>query len=83
MALWPLGDDDMVRLIALDLDDTLLTTDKQISRKNREALKACMDRGIRVVTASGRFNESQLDWGSKKNTTSATAVGQFLMRIKF
>ena len=50
----------MVRLIALDLDDTLLTTDKQISHKNREVLEACIDRGIRVVTASGRFNESQL-----------------------
>ncbi|WP_195270223.1 HAD family hydrolase [Eubacterium sp. 1001713B170207_170306_E7] len=50
----------MVRLIALDLDDTLLTTDKRITDKNREALRACMDRGIRVVTASGRFNESQL-----------------------
>lgn len=50
----------MVRLVALDLDDTLLTTDKQISGKNREALRACVDRDIRVVTASGRFNESQL-----------------------
>ena len=50
----------MVRLIDLDLDDTHLTTDKQISHKNREVLEACIDRGIRVVTASGRFNESQL-----------------------
>lgn len=50
----------MIRLIALDLDDTLLTTDKQISEENRNTLKACLDSGIRVVTASGRFNESQL-----------------------
>jgi Cof subfamily protein (haloacid dehalogenase superfamily) len=50
----------MIRLIALDLDDTLLTTDKHVSPGNRAALQACMDRGIRVVTASGRFNESQL-----------------------
>lgn len=50
----------MYRLIALDLDDTLLTTDKQISEKNRKALADCLESGIRVVTASGRFNESQL-----------------------
>ncbi len=63
----------MYRLIALDLDDTLLTTDKQISEYNREVLRACLDKGIHVVTASGRFNESQLvfiqkiDLGLEKN----------------
>ena len=30
----------MVRLVALDLDDTLLTTDKRIAPEDREALKA-------------------------------------------
>ena len=50
----------MYKMIALDLDDTLLTTDKRVSQKNRQALKACLDAGLDVVTASGRFNESQL-----------------------
>ncbi|MEG0379827.1 MAG: HAD family hydrolase [Eubacterium sp.] len=50
----------MYRLVALDLDDTLLTTDKRISEGNFKALQACLDQGIHVVTASGRFNESQL-----------------------
>lgn len=50
----------MVRLVALDLDDTLLTTDKRIAPEDREALKACLEKGIHVVTASGRFNKSQM-----------------------
>ncbi|MEG0508753.1 MAG: HAD-IIB family hydrolase, partial [Eubacterium sp.] len=50
----------MYRLVALDLDDTLLTTDKKISERNRQVLKRCLDKGIDIVTASGRFNESQL-----------------------
>lgn len=49
-----------IRLVALDLDDTLLTTDKRFTERTREALKECMNRDIRVVTASGRFLESQL-----------------------
>jgi len=44
----------MIQLLALDLDDTLLRTDLTISPRNREALKAAEDRGIRIVLASGR-----------------------------
>ncbi|MEA5072697.1 MAG: Cof-type HAD-IIB family hydrolase [Eubacterium aggregans] len=50
----------MIKLLALDLDDTLLTSDKRVTEGNRQALLACLDQGIHVVTASGRFNESQL-----------------------
>lgn len=50
----------MYKMVALDLDDTLLTTDKRISKKNRQVLQTCLNEGIAVVTASGRFNESQL-----------------------
>ncbi|EFV02030.1 HAD hydrolase, family IIB [Pseudoramibacter alactolyticus ATCC 23263] len=49
-----------IRLMALDLDDTLLTTDKRFTERTREVLRECMNRDIRVVTASGRFLESQL-----------------------
>lgn len=42
------------RLAALDLDDTLLNSEKQLSPKNREALQKIIERGIRVILASGR-----------------------------
>lgn len=44
-----------VKLLAVDLDGTLLTDDKKLSRENKEALEACLARGIQVVVASGRF----------------------------
>lgn len=47
-----------VRLVAMDLDGTLLGADKSISRENREALRECAQRGIHVVLASGRSFES-------------------------
>ena len=46
-----------IRLIALDLDGTLLDSQKRLSDRNREALKACIARGIYVVPCTGRTVE--------------------------
>ncbi|WP_066688680.1 Cof-type HAD-IIB family hydrolase [Christensenella intestinihominis] len=53
------------KLIALDLDDTLLDYEKQISKRNREALDAAREKGAHIILASGRaypgvteFNET-------------------------
>ncbi len=47
-----------ISIVAMDLDGTLLGADKKISRENREALKACHERGVKIVLASGRSFES-------------------------
>lgn len=44
----------MYKLIALDMDGTLLTTDKKISKNNEEAIKAAEAKGVKIVLASGR-----------------------------
>ena len=43
----------MIRLIVLDLDGTLLNRDKEVSAKNRAALRAAMDAGVYVTLAPG------------------------------
>lgn len=43
-----------IKLIALDLDGTLLTSDKRISEANKKALQAARDRGVYVVLTTGR-----------------------------
>jgi hypothetical protein len=43
-----------IKLLALDLDDTLLDRDLRISPGNQQALTEAEDRGVRVVLASGR-----------------------------
>ena len=43
-----------IKLIALDLDGTLLTTDKKLTDRTKAVLKAARDRGIKVVLTTGR-----------------------------
>ena len=45
-----------VRLLALDLDDTLLRSDLTISNRNRNVIKKAEAAGITVVLASGRVS---------------------------
>jgi len=42
------------RMIAVDLDDTLLGRDKQMSRANRDAMVRAHDAGVLVVPCTGR-----------------------------
>lgn len=43
-----------IDLIALDLDGTLLDSEKCLSSRNREAMIQCIQRGIQIVPATGR-----------------------------
>ncbi|MDD6795836.1 MAG: sugar-phosphatase [Clostridiaceae bacterium] len=47
----------MYKIIALDMDGTLLNDDKVITKKNKEALLQAKERGVKVVLASGRPTE--------------------------
>ncbi len=42
------------RAIALDLDGTLLNSDKEISKRNREAIQKAAEAGVQIILASGR-----------------------------
>lgn len=44
----------MYKLIALDMDGTLLTTDKKVSERTEAAIKAAEAKGVKIVLASGR-----------------------------
>ena len=46
-----------VRLIALDLDGTLLDSSGRIPERNREALREAASRGIAIALASGRMTD--------------------------
>lgn len=45
-------------LCALDLDDTLLNSHQELSERNERAVRAILDKGIKVVLASGRIHAS-------------------------
>ena len=44
----------MYKIIALDMDETLLTSDKQISPKTVDTLLKAHNQGVKIVLASGR-----------------------------
>ena len=43
-----------VKLIAIDVDGTLVNSKKELSTENIEAIKYAVDKGIKVMIASGR-----------------------------
>ncbi|CAE6899714.1 Cof-type HAD-IIB family hydrolase [Vibrio alginolyticus] len=51
----------MYKLIALDMDGTLLNSDKVISEENKQAIAKARESGVTVVLASGRPLEGMQD----------------------
>ncbi len=45
------------KLIAIDLDGTLLNEEKIITDKNKNAIRKCLENGIKIVISSGRALE--------------------------
>ena len=48
----------MIKLVALDMDGTLLNSRHEISSENRELVKTCIEKGVKFVLISGREIES-------------------------
>ena len=54
-----------IRLMAFDLDGTLLGSDKHVPEKNRRALRKAAEKGIRLMLCSGRAFEVQLEYADE------------------
>ena len=48
----------MYQLIAIDLDGTLLNSYGVVTDRTKQTIKKCIDKGIEIVLASGRPNDS-------------------------
>lgn len=53
------------RLLALDLDDTLLDENSRISSRNRETIQKALEKGIRLVIATGRMFKTSVPYLSE------------------
>ena len=69
-----------VRLIALDLDDTLLDSNRKISDKNVQVLQECVRRGIYVVLCSGRAEDGILPF-VRRMDIAGSEFGKFIIAI--
>jgi Cof subfamily protein (haloacid dehalogenase superfamily) len=64
------------RLAAIDLDDTLLGPDKQISGANRLAIQKLQGYGVQIVLASGRKHENMARFLAALGGTGYLISGQ-------
>ncbi|OZS33247.1 haloacid dehalogenase, partial [Streptococcus pneumoniae] len=75
-----------IKLIALDLDGTLLTTDKRLTDRTKETLKAARDRGIKVVLTTGRplkamdFFLHELGTDGQEDDNTITFIGGLVQK---
>ncbi|MGE5391742.1 MAG: Cof-type HAD-IIB family hydrolase [Deltaproteobacteria bacterium] len=56
-----------IKLVAIDLDDTLLDSGLQISPECAQAIQAVRDKGILVTLATGRMHRSALPYAQQLN----------------
>ena len=52
----------MIKLVACDLDGTLLSSNRQVSQENLQAIKKMQEKGIPFVVATGRIYASAKDY---------------------
>ena len=69
-----------VKLIALDLDDTLLNDERSIDSKTVKVLQAAADKGIYIVLCSGRAEDGILPF-VRKLDIAGKETGRFLIAI--
>lgn len=50
------------RLIAADLDDTLLDENSKISARNKDAISKAVDKGVRFIIATGRMFKTSVSY---------------------
>lgn len=66
----------MIKLIALDLDGTLLTPEGQITQKTKDAIAHARAQGVKVVLATGRSGQEAAAFAKEAGCdTMAAAVG--------
>ena len=65
----------MYKLVAIDLDGTLLNSYGEISQRNKNAIKKSMERGIQVIIASGRPITSAKSYANESGANNYMVCG--------
>ncbi|HLR03962.1 MAG TPA: Cof-type HAD-IIB family hydrolase [Virgibacillus sp.] len=59
-----------IKLVALDMDGTLLNSSEEISDKTKAVIKSALDKNIHVVLSTGRSLTTSFPYGQELNLTS-------------
>ena len=76
-----------IKLIALDMDNTLLNRQKLVSPKNKEAIYKAMQNGVHVTIATGRMPASASyfakNLGMKLYLVMAVLLNRLIVKILY
>ncbi|MFA1821708.1 Cof-type HAD-IIB family hydrolase [Virgibacillus oceani] len=61
---------DSIKLVALDMDGTLLNSDQEVSDYTKEVIKKAMEKDVHVVLSTGRWLKSCYPYAEELNLTS-------------
>src|SRR5699024_12631136 len=75
------GDFMRYKLIPIDMDDTLLTTAKEISEKNKNMIQRAMANGTKIVLCSGRPHKAMYDYRSEEHTSELQSRFDLVCRL--
>ncbi|GAB4525279.1 MAG: Cof-type HAD-IIB family hydrolase [Anaerolineae bacterium] len=70
---------NQIELIAVDLDGTLLNEKNEVSDRNEKAIKAAVERGVKVVIATGKTRFSMLQTLARLGLTTPGIYNQGLI----
>lgn len=65
----------MYKLIAIDLDGTMLNSKGDITEENKQAIKKAQENGIEVIIASGRSKDSVMNFANEINSNKYLIAG--------
>ena len=60
----------MIKVVVTDIDDTLLNSDEQLTQKTIETIEKCIDKGVKVILASGRPDFGMMQFVEKLKLNS-------------
>ena len=70
-----------IKLIAFDMDDTLLLDDRTIGERTMRALRAAHEQGVRIVPATGRGKHSMWNYVEQIGVADAAAPSRIAVEL--
>lgn len=52
----------MIKAVFIDIDGTLGNSQRKVSERNKKAIKKCIDKGIKIILASGRSRKEIIEY---------------------
>lgn len=59
----------MIKAVFIDIDDTLLNSNREITNETKEAISRCIKKNIKIILTSGRSRNEAIEY--QKNLKQA------------